>query len=687
MKKKLDGKFVSPGGKKGRFRGAARCENAADLLDAAEAGYRFLAGHAGYLAFTVDLSLRTLHVTPSVKEILGFTPEERVTQTPEEQLTPRCLALIRETLERELERERREGPDPERTVTLELEYRHRDGSIRYLECTFTGIRNESLEVQAICGIATDVTGHKAVEKALKESEERFRTLADHAPFGISLMRPDLSFEYFNPRFIEIFGYTLKDVPDKMTWFEKAYTDPMARAAAAALWKSDLQDEPEKGTARERVLSVRSRNGRDKTIRIFSVLMAGDRHLVTYEDITERKLLEDKLTQAQKMEAIGTLAGGVAHDFNNLLMGIQGHVSLTLLELNPEHPHYRRLKSIEELVQSGSDLTRQLLGFAREGRYAVKSSDMNEILRATASLFGRTKKEVSINGNFEKDLWKVEVDPGQMEQVFMSLFVNAWQAMPGGGTIALETANVVLGRKEVDPWGMKAGRYVRISVADTGTGMDEKTRLRIFDPFFTTKEMGRGTGLGLSMVYGIVSGHGGIIDVTSEPDSGTTFLIHLPASEKVPAREEALSDTLVKGRETILLVDDEEMVLQVTEELLECLGYAIVTARSGGEAVELFLENEGKIDLVILDMIMPGMSGARTFECLRAIDPAIRVLLSSGYSMAGQAQEIMDRGCNGFLQKPFRMENLSRKIQDILSTTPGPANRRREEDGPPGAEAP
>jgi PAS domain S-box-containing protein len=687
MGKKKRERFVSLIGKEDRGPGAKGKEITADLREAAEAGYRFLAGHADNLAFTVDLNLRTLHVTPSVEKILGFTPEERTAQSPEDQLTPRSLAFVLETLERELERERREGPDPERTMTLELEYYHREGSLRYLETTFTAIRNESLEVRAVCGIARDVTDRKAVEKALKESEERFRTLADNAPFGISLMRPDLSFEYFNSQFTEIFGYTLNDVPDKTAWFERAYPDATAREKEAALWKKDLRDNPVEGRARERILSVRCRDGRNKLIRIFSVIMADERHLVTYEDVTERKLLEEKLTQAQKMEAIGTLAGGVAHDFNNLLMGIQGHVSLTLLELDASHPHYRRLRSIEELVQSGSDLTRQLLGFAREGRYAVKPSDMNDVLRATASLFGRTKKEVSISGKFEKDLWKVEADQGQMEQVFMSLFVNAWQAMPGGGTITLETANVVLDGKDVKPWGIRPGRYVRISVADTGTGMDEKTRLRIFDPFFTTKEMGRGTGLGLSMVYGIVSGHGGIIDVASEPGRGTTFFIHLPATERWAAREEALSDKLVKGRETVLLVDDEEMVLQVTRELLECLGYAVVTARSGGEAVELFLEKEGGIDLVILDMIMPGMSGARTFECLRAIDPGIRVILSSGYSMAGQAQEIMDRGCNGFLQKPFRMENLSRKIQEVLLAAPGPGNTEKGEEGPTGKEVP
>jgi PAS domain S-box-containing protein len=379
---------------------------------------------------------------------------------------------------------------------------------------------------------------------------------------------------------------------------------------------------------------------------------------------EQEKLKEELDHARRLESIGTLAGGIAHDFNNLLMGIQGHASL--MRLDPSHRHHDRLKHIEELVISASDLTGQLLGFARGGRYEVRPTNMNDVVEKTASLFGRTRKEITVYRKLNKTLWAAEVDRTQMEQVLMNLFVNAWHAMPGGGEMFLQTDNVLVGQENALAVVLTPGRYVKISVMDTGTGMDAQTRERIFDPFFTTRGMGRGTGLGLATVYGIIKGHGGRIDVSSEPGHGTTFEIYMPATDKAVTDMQTTSEEEVpQGEETILLVDDEPIILDVARELLAFLGYRVHCAESGQEAVAVYHEKKDEIDLVILDMIMPGISGGETFDRLRALNPRVKVLLSSGYSVDGRAREILDRGCNGFLQKPFQLKQIAREVRAIL----------------------
>lgn len=294
------------------------------------------------------------------------------------------------------------------------------------------------------------------------------------------------------------------------------------------------------------------------------------------------------------------------------------------------------------------------------------TDINHLVTKSTEMFSRTKKEITIENTFQDYVWTVEADRAQIEQVLLNLYVNAWQAMPQGGVLFVETENVTLAKPPVNTFTIKPGQYVKISVTDTGVGMSPEITGKIFEPFFTTKGKAMGTGLGLACAYGIIQNHGGGITVRSKEGVGTTFDIYLPASTKPLPKEKERTDDIVKGGETILLVDDQDIIIVVGKEMLTALGYHVLVAKSGKEAVEFFQQFSEKIDGVILDMIMPDMNGGETFDQLRIIDPEVKVLLSSGYSIDGQARDILDRGCAGFIQKPFGLMELSHKLRDFLN---------------------
>jgi PAS domain S-box-containing protein len=517
-----------------------------------------------------------------------------------------------------------------------------------------------------------INRERAADEALLESEAKYRTILESIEEGVFEMDLSRQLSFFNGPLCRILGAEAVDLR-RMRLSD--FTDPESDAAIEPVLK---RIEASGGSVTVDDYTVVQGNGQRRQLELsLSGITDAAGRVVGFRcvarDVTERlntdlekRKLEAQLQTAQKMEAIGTLAGGIAHDFNNILMGIQGNASLLEMKLDPAHPGHEKLGNIDKYVESGTELSRQLLGFARRGKYNVKASDINDIIDKTSSMFARTRKEIRVATQLADGIWTVEVDRGQIEQALLNLYINAWQAMPDGGELFLATENLTLDESYAQPYSVRAGPYVKVTVADTGVGIARKDLGRIFEPFFTTKEMGRGTGLGLASVYGIVKSHGGHINVYSEEGQGTTFNFYLPASPREVAQEAPPADTAVRrGHETILLIDDEEMILDVGKGLLSELGYTVLTASSGPEALEIYRARRADIGMVVMDMIMPGMSGGETFDRLKAIDPDVKVLLSSGYTINGQASHILERGCDGFIQKPFNMQQLSVKIREIL----------------------
>jgi PAS domain S-box-containing protein len=515
--------------------------------------------------------------------------------------------------------------------------------------------------RAILGIVTDISERIRAEEALRESEEKYRLLVENANDAIFIAQ-DQVVKFPNPKTLEMIGYSAQELV-KIPFMNLIH--PEDRDMVLDRYVKRLKGKELPSTYSFR---IKRRDGEELWVEISTVLITWEGRPATLNflrDVTPQKKMEAQFQQAIKMEAIGTLAGGLAHNINNLLMAILGNASVMLLDVDLKHPHYRNLKSIEKQVQNGSKLTRQLLGYAREGRYEVKPINLNLLVKETADTFGTTRKDIIVHQEFAENLYGIEVDQGQIEQVLLNLYVNAADAMPGGGDLFFKTMNTTNKDMRAKPYVPKPGNYVLLTVRDTGLGMDKKTMDRIFDPFFTTKGLAQGTGLGLASAYGIVKGHGGYIDVFSGKGKGTTFEIYLPATNKEVEEEKELSCKFVEGRDTVLLVDDEELVLDAGEQMLRRLGYEVLVAGSGQEALALYEKNHAKIDMVLLDMVIPGMGGGETYDRMREIDPTVKVLLSSGYSIDGEATEILERGCDGFIQKPFDLIALSQEIREIL----------------------
>jgi len=556
---------------------------------------------------------------------------------------------------------------------LEELFQKKNGERFWVEITSTPMKKNA-EFKFYLANWVKTTERKRAEEALRESETQKRAILDGSIDRIRLVDVDMRIVWANKTTTRELKKTPEDLVGQSCYKVFVGKDtpcaecPAKKAVQSGQIEHAILHQPySKGIEGETYWDSYAVPIKDESGDIVNMIQVARNITELKIAEEEKKKLEAQFQAAQRMEAMGNLAGGIAHNFNNILMGIQGNTSLVLLNKTSEHPDYERLKGIEQGVKSVAELTRQLLGFARGGKYEVKPTHLNELIENQNRMFGRTKKEITVRGKYEESLWTAEVDQGQIDQVLLNLYVNAWQAMPAGGDLYIQTENVTLDENYTKPFNMEPGRYAKISVTDTGVGMDEATQQRIFDPFFTTKEMGRGTGLVLASVYGIIKNHGGIINVYSEKGEGTTFNIYLPTSEKEGMEEEELPEELLKGTETILLVDDEDMIIDVGQGMLKALGYTVLVARGGKEAIELYRANKDNIDMVILDRIMPQIDGGKAYDRMKKINPDIKVLLSSGYSINGQAEEILDRGCDGFIQKPFNMRQFSKKIREILDS--------------------
>jgi PAS domain S-box-containing protein len=489
----------------------------------------------------------------------------------------------------------------------------------------------------------------------------------HVPFGLSVTGPEGTMMYVNPAFTALFGYGTEDLPDRATWFEKAFPEPSYRSRMDRYYREDAMYSLETKSCRPRAMMVQTRDGRRLLCELRMQELPSGAHLVVYENITGRSKLEAERVNTGKMEAIGHLAGGIAHTVNNILMGIQGYTSLMLMKKGPGDPDFKHLKAIEGQVRAGAELTGRILTFSHSGMGELLPMDLNESIRRTSTVFGNARTDISIRRKLQDDLPRVEADRGQLEKALVILYVRARKCVPKGGELLLESRRVRLGQEEVEAYGLQAGAFVLVSITHGGKALDDAAAGKMFEPNLDAGGFARGDGFDLASAYGIIRSHGGTLTVGGVEGGGTSFRIYLPATDVTRTDDAGCAAQVLKGTETILIVDDEEVVLEVNREILESQGYAVLAARNGKEALEIYGQRRGEIALVLLDMVMPGINGEETFGLLKRIDPGVKVILASGYSTNNQIRNMMRNGCCGFLQKPFGNMELAMKVREAIGS--------------------
>ncbi len=529
------------------------------------------------------------------------------------------------------------------------------------------VRLPSATRQLVRGSITDISERKRTEKALRESEARYRALVDHAAYGIFwASEPDGKLLHANPALAEMLGYASEAELLGVEFTETLYREPADQAKLVSDYMSHGRAEGTVEWKRKdgKIITVRM-NGRKATHPDGTSECAE----VTVENITERVALQKQLVQAQKFEAIGQLAGGIAHDFNNMIGAILGWAEIGMDEAGPDSRLRRYFEKVHQQGKRAAALTRQLLAFARRQILEPRSMDLNQTAVETLSLLEKViGSNIEIKATLAPDLAVVRADSTQIEQVVMNLCINARDAMPSGGSLIIATSNVRLDEQFCASQPLaRPGDYAMLTVTDTGTGMDAATLEHIFEPFFTTKELGKGTGLGLATVYGVVRQHGGFLQVYSEPGKGSTFRVYFPASNEVAAPRERVEDKgpVRGGTETILVAEDHEGLGQLALETLTALGYQVMLATDGEQAIQDFRANRERIALVILDVMLPKLGGPEIYARIRKESPDLPVIFATGYSPdIAELQKAQIEGA-AVLQKPYSPRDLARKVRETI----------------------
>ncbi|NOZ24483.1 MAG: PAS domain S-box protein [Nitrospirae bacterium] len=537
------------------------------------------------------------------------------------------------------------------------------GSI-YFANKITGPFTEEDE-RLLMAIASDAA--VAIQRVSATEElSRFKRIIDSAFDIITFTDQDGQIVYVNKAFEELTGYSKAEVLGRGLFVlnEGIYGEE---------FRSNILDGVRSGNPWRGELINRKKNGEEFIVSsvIFPIHSDSGENIIfvsIQRDITEEKKLYEQLLRAQKMEAIGTLAGGIAHDFNNILTAVLGYAEVIKHKIRKDDPIYKGIDIIERSAQQGAALAGRILGITRKEKLELKPVDINSIIRETFDILNRSiPKEINIELNLNEGIPPIKADPVQIQQVVMNLAINAKDAMPEGGILRIETDRV--GRENGAANGITSeGGFVRLTVSDTGEGIDNDLQSRVFDPFFTTKETGKGTGLGLYIIHSIVTNHGGYINLYSEPGKGTRFNIYFPEYKGDAGDTETFEEDELTGSGLILVIDDDQHIRELGTDLLESLGYTVLTAANGMEGIALFREHRGEIRAVILDMIMPRMSGSEVFQRLQSMDPDVKVVLCSGYSHEGLAgiRELLDSGVKGFVQKPFTRKTIATVLKQVLS---------------------